>query len=193
MRQSKLACVILAALLASFGLIGCAKEEKSDFSGYEKIAELATLDCTFHNVAEIYNDGTDILFGINVGYKKAWFEYDGSVQIGIDVSQVKISEPDANNVVTISIPRAQVLGAPDADVSTFSDIYQDTGAFTQIETIDQEEAFKTAQAEMKTAAEENPDLMEQAEKRAEVLLEQYVKNIGQAHGQSYEVEFAKVG
>lgn len=193
MRQSKLACVMLAALLASFGLIGCVKEEKPDFSGYEKIAELATLDCTFHNVAEIYNDGTDILFGINVGYKKAWFEYDGSVQIGIDVSKVKISEPDANNVVTISIPRAQVLGAPDADVSTFSDIYQDTGAFTQIETIDQEEAFKVAQAEMKTAAEENPDLMEQAEKRAEVLLEQYVKNIGQAHGQGYEVEFAKVG
>ena len=78
MRQSKQLFVAVVALFIVLGLSGCDKQEQPDFSGYKKIADLATIDCTFHNVAEIYNDGTDIIFGINVGYKKAWFEYDGS-------------------------------------------------------------------------------------------------------------------
>ncbi len=189
MKLNKLICTLLVALVATFGLAGCVEEEKPDFSGYEKIAELATLECTFHNVAEIYNDGTDILFGINVGYKKAWFEYDGKVQLGIDVSKVKIDGPDANNLVTITIPRAQVLGIPDADESTFSDIYKDTGVLTQIETVDQDEALQKAQAEMRSAAEGNPELMAQARKRAETLLSQYVRTVGQTHEQNYEIKF----
>ena len=190
MRRNKWSCIILASLLAVFGLAGCAEKEKPDFSGYEKIAELATLECTFHNVAEVYNDGTDILFGINVGYKKAWFEYDGKVQLGIDVSKVKIDGPDANNIVTISIPDVHVLGIPDADESTFSDIYKDTGVLTQIETVDQDKALQEAQAEMREAAESNPELMSQARKRAETLLGQYVMTIGRAHGQNYEIKYA---
>lgn len=189
MKLNKLVCILLVALAMTIGLCGCAKEEEPDFSGYQRIAELATLECTFHNVAEIYNDGTDILFGIKIGYKKAWFEYDGKVQLGIDVSKVEIDGPDANNVVTITIPEAQVLGIPDADETTFSDIYQDTGLLTRITTVDQSEAFQTAQAEMKSAAEGNPELMAQARNRAKTLLEQYVCNIGKIHGQSYEVNF----
>lgn len=189
MKLNKLVCTILVALAMTIGLSGCAKEDEPNFSGYERIAELATLECTFHNVAEIYNDGTDILFGINIGYKKAWFEYDGKVQLGIDVSKVEIDGPDANNVVTITIPEAQVLGIPDADETTFSDIYQDTGLLTRIDTVDQQEAFQTAQAEMKSAAEGNPELMAQARNRAETLLGQYVRNIGKVHGRSYEVKF----
>lgn len=189
MKPSKLICALLVASAATISLTGCAKEKEPDFSGYQRIAELATLECTFHNVAEIYNDGTDILFGINIGYEKAWFEYDGKVQLGIDVSKVEIDGPDANNVVTITIPEAQVLGIPDADETTFSDIYQDTGLLTRIDTVDQQEAFQTAQAEMKSAAEGNPELMSQARNRAKTLLEQYVCNIGKIRNQDYKVEF----
>lgn len=189
MKLNKLIYTFLVVLTIAIGLTGCTEEEQPDFSGYEKIAEFATLEYTFHNVAEIYNDGTDILFGINVGYKKAWFEYDGKVQLGIDVSKVKIDGPDANNVVSITIPKAQVLGIPDADESTFSDIYKDTGVLTQIETVDQDQALQKAQAEMRSAAEENPELMAQARKRAETLLGQYVHTIGQAHKQNYEIKF----
>lgn len=67
MRQSKQLFVAVVALFIVLGLSGCDKQEQPDFSGYKKIADLATIDCTFHNVAEIYNDGTDIIFGINGG------------------------------------------------------------------------------------------------------------------------------
>lgn len=72
MRKPWLACLTLAAALSISALSGCAKSsETPDFSGYTEIAELATVECRFHNVAEVYNDGTNMLFGINVGYKKA--------------------------------------------------------------------------------------------------------------------------
>ena len=189
MKANRTVSILIVGCLASFTLFGCAEEQAPDFSGYEKIAELATLECTFHNVAEIYNDGTDILFGINVGYKKAWFEYDGTLNLGIDVSKVKIEGPDANGVVTITIPDAQVLGLPDADESTFSDIYEDTGFLTSIETVDQSEAYQKAQAEMKESAENNSMLMSQAKERAKTLLGQYVQNVGQSVGQEYEIKF----
>lgn len=189
MKANKIAMALIALCLAVVPLTSCSEEKAPDFSGYERIAELSTLECTFHNVAEIYNDGTDILFGINVGYKKAWFEYDGTINLGVDVSKVKVEGPDANGVVTITVPNAQVLGLPDADESTFSDIYKDTGLLTKIETVDQSEAYKTAQAEMKEAAENNRELMAQAKDRAKKLLGKYVQNVGQAIGQVYEIQF----
>ena len=124
MRQSKQLFVAVVSLFIVLGLSGCDKQEQPDFSGYKKIADLATIDCTFHNVAEIYNDGTDIIFGINVGYKKAWFEYDGIVELGVDVSQVRIEGPDASNVVTVFVPEAQVLGIPQC-TSAFVILYDE--------------------------------------------------------------------
>ena len=186
MRQSKQLFVAVVALFIVLGLSGCDKQEQPDFSGYKKIADLATIDCTFHNVAEIYNDGTDIIFGINVGYKKAWFEYDGSVELGVDVSQVRIEGPDASNVVTVFVPEAQVLGIPQIDETSFSDVYADT----KIETMDQSLALQTAQSEMVSAVENSPELLERARKRAETLLAQYVTTVGSAIGQEYEVRFS---
>lgn len=177
------------ALLLALGLPGCARQEQPDFSGYKRIAELATIECTFHNVAEIYNDGTDIIFGINVGYKKAWFEYDGSVELGIDVSQVRIEGPDADNVVTVTMPEVRVLGIPQVDETSFSDVYADTGLLTRIETMDQSLALQTAQSEIVAVVENSPELLERARGRAETLLSQYVETVGQAIGQEYDVRF----
>lgn len=190
MRKPQLTCLVLAVVLSLFGLLGCAKSsETPDFSGYTEIAELATVECKFHNVAEVYNDGTDMLFGINVGYKKAWFEYDGTVQLGVDVSKVQIDEPDANNVVTITVPKAQVIGLPQADESTFSDIHSDTGLLTPITTVDQSIALEEAQKEMKESAEANSTLMNGARERAKTLLSQYVTKVGDLQGVKYEVQF----
>lgn len=178
----------LPACSLSRALSGAARRKSPpDFSGYSKIAELATIKCVYHNVAEIYNDGTNMLFGINVGYKKAWFEYDGTMQLGVDVSKVRIEGPDENNVVTIVIPQAQVLGVPDADESTFSDVYSDTGLLTSITSVDQAEAYAAAQDKMRESAEGNEMLMREARDRAEMLLRQYVEGVGKKLGAEYEI------
>ena len=194
MNRKRFVCLALVGVLAFAGLAGCGKEEESpDFSGYSKIAELATIKCVYHNVAEIYNDGTNMLFGINVGYKKAWFEYDGTMQLGVDVSKVRIEGPDENNVVTIVIPQAQVLGVPDADESTFSDVYSDTGLLTSITSVDQAEAYAAAQDKMRESAEGNEMLIREARDRAEMLLFQYVEGVGKKLGVEYEIRVKDAG
>ena len=190
MIKKRFACLALASALALTGLVGCSPQnDDQDFSGYKRIAELATIDCAFHNVAEIVNDGTNMLFGINLDYKKAWFEYDGKVQLGIDVSKVRIDGPDANNVVTITVPKAQVLGTPEADESTFSDVYSETGLLASITAVDQTQAYAAAQDEMKKSAEENDIILERARERAKSLLGQYVSSVGEQQGVNYEIKY----
>lgn len=184
-----ISATIAFSILFSTSLFGCVQEERPDLSGYRRVAELATLDCTYHNVAEIYNDGTDIIFGINVGYKKVWFEYDGKIKIGIDTTRVEVNGPDSNGVVTIAVPDAEVLGLPDVDVATFSDLYYEKGLLTEITTDEQADALKTAQDEMVQSAESNAQIMARAKDRAKELLKQYVKNAGEAIGKTYEVKF----
>ena len=184
-----LSVAIVLSVVSSTFLFGCAQEEQPDLSGYRRIAELATLDCTYHNVAEIYNDGTDIIFGINVGYKKVWFEYDGRIKVGIDASKVKVDGPDPNGVVTIAVPDAEVLGLPDVDVASFSDLYYEKGLLTEITTDEQADALKAAQDNMVQSVESNTQIMTRSKDRAKELLEQYVKNVGEAIGKTYEVRF----
>lgn len=183
---------LIVAILLTAGLFGCGQEEliKPDFSGYKDVAELATLECYYHNVAEIYNPGDNMLFGkLNLNYKKAWFEYRGSITLGIDVNKVEISEPDGNGLVRISIPPAEIVGTPNVDDSSFSDIYSDTGLLAQITSDEQTEALAEAQRAMMEQASGDEDLKNQATNRAKTLLEEYVKNVGKAIGQDYSVEF----
>ncbi len=108
---------ITVALLSGC-LVGCSsKSSEADFSGYKEIAEPSTQKCTYHNVAVIQNEGANLLFGLNLDYKKAWFEYDGTVELGIDVSQVSISSPDESNKVVVTIPKVKVLDRPSVDIS----------------------------------------------------------------------------
>lgn len=184
-------CLALAVALSSASLAGCIWDdaEQPDFSGYSMIAELATVECSYHNVATVKNDGTDCLFGINFDYKKAWFEYDGTVQLGIDVSKVSIEGPSRDNVVTITVPEAQVLGTPEVNEESISDIYSAKGLMAKITTVDQAQALAEAQSKMAESAGNNKTLMDNARDRAKTLLSQYVTSVGEKMGTNYKVEF----
>lgn len=82
-----------------------------------------------------------------------------------------------------------MLGKPDADVGSFSDVYSDKLFFTPITFSEHTEAYKLVQKEMKKAAESNQNLLDQTKERAKILLEQYVKRVDKAYGVEYKVEF----
>ena len=193
MRVSKIVCTAMAFVLCAGGIAGCVQKEEEvapDFSGYKQVANLATLECSYHNVAVIENEGNDILFGLaNLDYAKAWFEYDGTVELGIDVNKVTVSDPDENGVVTVAIPQAEVLGEPDADESSFSDVYCDKGLLAKVTTVDQTEAYKAAQESMKANAASDQNLLNKARERAKTILEQYIKGVGEVNGESYSVKW----
>lgn len=191
---SKAVCVGISAVLGVVAVTGCAKADAApDFSGVKDVAELSALECYYHNVVKYHRDSDGWLFGlVNVGEKNMWFEYDGVVEMGLNIDQVKISEPDANGVVTIAIPQVEILGHPDIDTESMTDPIEANGLFTTLTADERNQALADAQANLLEMASNDEHSRLQAKERAKSLLEQYVKNAGEAIGKTYTVRWEEV-
>lgn len=164
--------------------------DTNEFSAVDKICELATLKCYYHDVAEFEKDAEGLFkYGLaKYGYKKLWMEYDGIVQVGIDVNEVKVSSPDKNGVVQIYVPEAKILDVS-AQIDSMKDPITDTGWFTSITTEEKAQAFAAAQANMKEEAQSNGSILSQAQNNAKELLKQYVINVGKQLNKQYTVQW----
>ena len=182
-----LSIVMCATVLA---LAGCQSKQKkdADFSNVSYVAELATMKCYYHNVAKFDHDADPGFWNFwRQGYKKMWFEYTGTVTLGIDASKVKVSQPDANGNVTITIPQTEILDMPDIEEETMSTPLTDLGWFTNITDDEKKQALEAAQDKMRAAAESDDGLKYQARERAKTLLSNYVENVGSAMGTTYTI------
>lgn len=169
------------------------KEEKNvlpEFSAVDKICELATLKCYYHNVLEdeIQPNGLFKYGLFQYGYKKFWMEYNGIVKVGINVNDVVINKPDEQGVIRIYVPNAIILSV-DVDEESMSDIIDDTGVLTAITTEDQAKAYSQAQKIMHKNAKKDTNILNAARKNAKELLKRYVIKVGAQMGQSYTVEW----
>ena len=171
-------------------LTGCGKEtQTADFSGVTSVCELATLKCYYHNVAKAETEASGIFAKwLKTGYKKIWTEYSGIIEYGIDISQVTVSEPDKNGVVTVTMPDAQVLNV-DVDEDSLGTPLTDTGFLTSVTTEEKTTTLAGAQEAMEQQAKENTDMLSQAKARAKTLIEEYIKNVGESIGEEYTVEW----
>lgn len=171
-------------------LTGCGKEtQTADFSGVTSVCELATLKCYYHNVAKAETEASGIFAKwLKTGYKKIWTEYSGIIEYGIDISQVTVSEPDKNGVVTVTMPDAQVLNV-DVDEDSLGTQLTDTGFLTSVTTEEKTTTLAGAQEAMEQQAKENTEMLSQAKARAKTLIEEYIKNVGESIGEEYTVEW----
>lgn len=186
---------ILVAATLLIGITGCnrikAKESvQAEFSAVNRICELATLRCYYHDVAEYEEQPEDRLLHniFQYGYKKFWIEYDGIIEVGVDVSKVKVNEPDKNGVVKIYVPKAEILNIQ-ADLESMRDWISETGMFTKITIAEKSEAFSKAQETMRINAQKDNNILLQAQENAKELLRQYVINVGKDLGEEYTVEW----
>ena len=171
-------------------LTGCGKEtQTADFSGVTSVCELATLKCYYHNVAKAETEASGIFAKwLKAGYKKIWTEYSGIIEYGIDISQVTVSEPDKNGVVTVTMPDAQVLNV-DVDEDSLGTPLTDTGFLTSVTTEEKTTTLAGAQEAMEQQAKENTEMLSQAKARAKTLIEEYIKNVGESIGEEYTVQW----
>ena len=146
-------CLVLAVLIAAvIGLSGCGAERtNASFSQVDKICELATLQCYYHNVA-VYTDDDQGIFR-RLTYKKLWLEYDGIVDWGIDASKVKISRPNVFGTVKVTVPEARILDV-DVDEDSMKDPVTEHGllGFMSLNGKEEREAYRDAQHAMKKQA-----------------------------------------
>jgi hypothetical protein len=184
--------IIIGILIVGFqGFPEKKKEDDTvDFSGVAKICELSTLRCYYHNVAELEKqpDGLFQRGWFHFGYKKLWLEYTGTIEVGIDVDQVQVNDPDENNIVHVYVPDARITTVS-ADADSMSDPITDTGKFTEITVDDKTNAFTEAQKDMQAEAEADTSILNRAKNNAKKLIEQYIINVGEQIGETYTVEW----
>ena len=111
------------------------------------------------------------------------------MNFGIDASLVDISSPDSDGNVVVTIPRAEVLTEPNVKAETMSDPISNNGWRGQVTDEERKEALKLAQQETFERAQSDDAMLAAARERAKVLLEQYVKNVGDGIGKTYNVKF----
>ncbi len=157
-------------------------------SEIQSICELATLDCYYHNVTEWSKTGD-----IFSGDKKIWIEYDGSVQVGIR-GKIDISEPDAENTITVTLPQASILDS-DLDEDSIYEIYSEgplwgfIPAYSKISTSESMEALNGAQNDMRTTASKNDTILNMAKERAKMIIKKNIIVLGEMAGKQYQVKF----
>ncbi|MBU5476504.1 DUF4230 domain-containing protein [Eubacterium sp. MSJ-21] len=180
-------CLVVCMLFSACGKKEEAPKEDLSLTQMKSICELATLKCYYHNVAKITKE-KDVLWWDTTA--ELWIEYSGIVKLGVDITNLDMQVDGSQ--VTITMPKAKVLSCQVDQTSLDKDSYytnrEGLGA-EKINADDQTEAIKTAQENMLENVQSDESLLQQAQNRAQDLLEQYVKNVGDAMGKTYEVSF----
>lgn len=181
--------VTFAAIL-TITLCSCSKKApKFDASQIKRICELATVECYYNNLAMTTVEKDD---GISHWFEKDrefWLEYEGVVKIGIDMEDVSIKA--GKDKITVTMPHAKVFGG-DFKYETLEapNIIQNKDSWinkNKITSEDQIKAINDAQTEMIKSMNSNKSLMNRAEDRAKLLIENYIDEISDLSGVEYEI------
>lgn len=149
------------------------------------ICELAVMDCYYHNVAKYFEEGVGIWPFVKD--KHFWLEYSGVVRVGVDVSQLSVAVDDT--FVTVTIPEAKILGVSVDENTLLADAFVIDPASAKITVDDTQKAVAEAQLNMKNAAAADSALLSSARQRVQLLLEQYITNIGNLVGKQYTIKW----
>ncbi|QTE74262.1 DUF4230 domain-containing protein [Clostridiales bacterium FE2010] len=157
-------------------------------SNIQRICELATLDCFYHNVSDWSQSAYNFL---GYGAKKVWIEYDGIVRVGIKAGKIKISNPDKDDVITVTIPEATIL-SKDLDENSIYEIDSEASVLGFVDHVnleDRTKALANAQEDMEACAAKDEMILGEAHERAKKIIERNILTMGQANGKEYKVKF----
>lgn len=181
---------IIMTLIMSFTLVSCNSIEKNEIkleiSQMRSICELSVMKCYYHNVAKYKLEDAEG-FWLWKKDKHFWIEYKGVVKLGIDASLVSFDVKDTS--VTITIPKAKVLDQNVDSASLTKDSFIVDKDSAPIKAEDEAKAISEAENNMVLAASQDTALMASAQQRAQLLIEEYIKNIGKVLGKEYTINW----
>ena len=165
-------------LLAFLCMAGASCSRTADIAptvlDVRQICDMAVLECYYHNNAQV----------LRKDKQQQWIDYGSTVKIGIDASLVNIAID--GDTVTVTLPKAKVLGEPKIDTDSI-DILTASGA--KITNEEQVRALHEANENAKATTESNTQLLANADSRIRKILESYIQQIGALAGKRYKVVF----
>lgn len=186
--------LIFLTIISIITLSACSEkkvvENKPEISQVRSICKLATVECYYHNVAKSVKPAGVGLIHIGENDRKFWIEYTGLARLGIDMEDVTMKV--GKDSVEINLPPAQVLSISIDEDSLNENSYivsQDGINRNKISADDQTQAIKKAQDDMKENIMNNGALLINAQTRAQKLIENYIKQIGQSQGIDYSIDW----
>lgn len=189
MKKQSVAAACVTALLLLTTACGKAEEPALPLPQEEQvktICQLAVLECEYHNLAKFeQKDASKFLWMTKD--KRFWVEYSATTVLGIDVNQVSMELQ--GDVVSITLPRAQVLDCKVNGDSLSKDSYIVDKASAPVTAEDEVYAFQEAQDGLQKTVEADNNMMNLAQTRVEDLLRNYVNSLAKATGTKYQVEF----
>lgn len=188
MKEKRVIAILLMLTLMMGSLQGCSKKETPvpELTQVRSICNLATLKCYYHNVALSEKEASNFL----EKDKKFWIEYTGIANVGIDMSKVQMKIDGEKVKVTLPSAKLLNISIEENDLNENSYFFSDDGIFkNKITADDQAKAINDAQEEMKKEVRENTAVMASAQNRAKTLIENYIKQLGEASGIEYQIEW----
>lgn len=189
MKKQSVAAACVTALLLLTTACGKAEEPALPLPQEEQvktICQLAVLECEYHNLAKFeQKDASKFLWMIKD--KRFWVEYSATAVLGIDADQVSMELQ--GDVVSITLPRAQVLDCKVNGDSLSKDSYIVDKDSAPVTAEDEVAAFQEAQDGLQKTVEADNNMMNLAQTRVEDLLRNYVNSLAKATGTEYQVEF----
>ncbi len=159
----------------------------------KNICQLATLEVYFHNVAKAVKPKASGIMGWGQVDRRFWIEYSGTATIGIDMNRVTMSIED--NVITVRIPHAQLIGNVNVDSSSYdiNSVVSETEDWynrpNDITAEDITAAIRDANAYTELSLQDNVSLMSNAEHRATVLIRNYIEQLSKYSDVEYTINF----
>lgn len=188
--------LLLTIALVIGCLAGCEKSSTETLSENVKRIELTgnlvTYQAYYHNVLEYEKKAGSGLTHLLEKDRKLFAEYTGTIKYGIDLSRVKIDVKD--NEIIVFVPEAKVIGEPNVDKDDFKSenfIESEDGFLNKnpITADDITEAFDQAQQEIMENAQNDTELLDIAQKRAKVIIEENIKQFSGISESQYTINW----
>ena len=158
------------------------------------ICEMATVQYYFQAVEEgVKTPGTGMIHWGETD-RRFWYKYRGSALIGIDLSRLLIEVDEENEIISITIPRAEILGDIRVDSNVDNMDYVMEPAYwyrndSEITASDLSVALGDSAQSVRDTIESNTILMNYARERAVSLIETYISQLNTLAGSDYVIEW----
>lgn len=187
--------LIICFVIISLFLTGCKSNDIKNLSENIKKMELTgnlvTYEAYYHNVLEFEKPADSGITHILEKNRRMFAEYTGTIKLGIDMSKVKIDV--SGKEINVTIPKAKILGEPNIDMDSFSSesfIESKDGLNKNpITENDKSKALKDAQDKMKEKTASDEELLDIAQKRAQVLIEENIKQFSGINENKYTINW----